>query len=72
MKSNRALQQLFHADGQLTLRNNHIFEADESNLFSATASPRVAHLFSLEDASKTNQLLSQDVTSINQTHVYGI
>jgi len=49
-----------------------MFEADDSNLFSATASPRVAHLFSLEDASKTNQLLSQDATLMSQAHVYGI
>jgi len=36
------------------MRNNQMFEADESNLFSATPSPRNIHLFSIEEASKLN------------------
>lgn len=64
LKSNRALQQFFNGDGQLTLRNDKIFKADESNLFSTTQSPRGIHLFSVEE-SKTNQ--GSIETSQNQT-----
>lgn len=55
-----------HENGQLTLRNHEIFEGEDSNIFSATGSPRVAHMFSLEE----HKLEGQDVFSQSQTLIH--